>query len=176
MSRDITFKPIDKEHIHQQTFLDEMHGKQKICYLEPKEEISLDLKKILLNEGFNPIGYKDYKELVEKSRLDIPNIILISVTEEQGYDCIKAIKEDEKLSTIFVIATGLLKNSEQKSYDAGSEVYFPKPYMWSVLPFLIRTLLFINSLRYSEDVSNDMNEIKLSFTPTDPITIAEINF
>jgi DNA-binding response OmpR family regulator len=163
----------NRKRIQEERLRDEMQGLSTVYYLEQIEEISLDIKKILLTEGYYPVPYKDANELFEQSLEQIPAIFFISISHEDGLGLIKRIKAEEKLREIFVIASGVKKSGEKAAMEAGADVYLPKPYIWRILPYTIQSLIFIDNLQAIAQTKDA--DIKLMFTPGKE-TIAEIHF
>jgi DNA-binding response OmpR family regulator len=159
----------------QHTLRDEMYGRDRVMFYEPQEEVALDVKKVLLSEGFYPIGFKSASDLIANATENPPAIFYVCVTDTEGLDTVQRIREHENLHDIFILGGGIRKSDETKAYTAGVNIYIPQPYMWRILPFMIRTLIFMDTLRSIAPDTGSSGEIDLKLFPKEG-TIAEVLF
>lgn len=173
MNRQVTLKRMRSSQTTP-NIKDEMVDLHRVYFLEQIEEISLDIKKILLTEGYYPVPFKNSNEMLEYSMENPPSVYFVSVSQPDGIQAIQQIKREENLQHVFVIASGVKRSQGKMATEAGAEIYLPKPYIWRILPYTIHSLIFITNLN-SNPSNQESNEVTLAFTPNAE-TIAEIQF
>ncbi len=158
-----------------QKLVDEVANRDKVFIFEPVEEIALEIKKILVAEHFYPIVFKETESFLKKLTTELPKILFVSIVEEEGFNLLKNISDNSNLKKIPIIASGILKRNEKEAYEVGADIYLSKPLIWIIMPFLIRTLIFINDLKEAAPDKSFAKEINLNFNSKSEV-IAEIEF
>lgn len=111
----------------------------KTILIVEDDELSMKLETDLLHaHGYDTLQSVDGKEAVELAREHHPDLIImdIKLPEVSGVEHVKALKADEALRVIPVLAVTAfaLRGDEEKFLDAGCDGYIAKPI--SVLHFL----------------------------------------
>ena len=116
---------------------------QTILLVEDNEFNRDMLGRRLKRRGFAVITAVDGQEGVFRARLDQPDLILmdIQLPEVSGLEVTKWIKEDDKISSIPVIAVTAfaMKGDEERIRQGGCEAYISKP---------ISVATFIKTIQY----------------------------
>jgi DNA-binding response OmpR family regulator len=105
----------------------------KILVVEDDPGMQTLLKTFLEFEGYGVIlqdQYDDLKGLIEKIRLETPEIVLMDVFlgKTNGFDLLAAIRRDPTVKNVGVIMTsGMDFNGRSKT--AGADAFLLKPYM-----------------------------------------------
>ncbi len=156
---------------------DEMTGRRKIYVYETSIPISLEIKRLLLMQGFYPVSFSSIDELINTSIKEPPYIFFLCINNKEELEYIEKIKNNSHLKDIFVIASSMLKGGDTLAYDHKADIYFAKPLTWKVLPFIVLTVIFIYELRSAsvEDDNISVEAIELKFN-TSKDTIMEITF
>ena len=125
--------------------------KSKVLIVEDNELNMKLFHDLLEAHGVDTIETRDGKEVLELAREHKPDLILmdIQLPEISGLDVTKALKADEELKSIPVIAVTAfaMKGDEQKIREGGCEDYISKPI--SVTHFLevIQKYIHTNALK-----------------------------
>lgn len=125
--------------------------KSKVLIVEDNELNMKLFHDLLEAHGVDTIETRDGKEVLELAREHKPDLILmdIQLPEISGLDVTKALKADEELKVIPVIAVTAfaMKGDEQKIREGGCEDYISKPI--SVTHFLevIQKYIHTNALK-----------------------------
>ena len=111
----------------------------KTILIVEDNELNMKLFNDLLQaHGYNTLQTKDGREVMEITRKNRPDLILmdIQLPEISGLEITKMLKADDDLCSIPVIAVTAfaMKGDEQKIREGGCEAYISKPI--SVLSFL----------------------------------------
>lgn len=155
---------------------DENYGMHTVYLLEPNVVTQLEIKRLILMQGLYPVSFTSIDELISQSMESRPDFLLIGINSYKELDYIRKIKKHQSLNDIFVVVTGMLKNGAKIAYENGAEIYFAKPLVWKILPFITHTVIFINELRTHSDTKCDIiSEIKLNFD-TKGDNIMELQF
>ena len=102
-----------------------------------------DLNRKLFSDLLKAKGYvvepvSDGREALERARQFVPNLVImdIQLPKSSGLELIEALKADETLRTIPVLAVTAYagKGDEERIREAGAEGYLAKPV--SIMPFL----------------------------------------
>lgn len=126
-------------------------GKSKVLIVEDNELNMKLFHDLLEAHGVETVETRDGKEVLELAREHKPDLILmdIQLPEISGLDVTKALKADEELKSIPVIAVTAfaMKGDEQKIREGGCEDYISKPI--SVTHFLevIQKYIHTNTLK-----------------------------
>ncbi len=97
-----------------------MYEKTEILIVEDEKVISMDLKLMLENAGYNVIGtVSSFEEAIEKAREDVPDLIIMDIIIEghgNGIDAAKRIRRRYNIPIIYLTAFSnaelLLNNGE----------------------------------------------------------------
>ena len=105
----------------------------KILVVEDDPGMQTLLKTFLEFEGYGVIlqeQYDDPKGLIEKIRLETPEIVLMDVFlgKTDGFDLLAAIRRDPKIKNVSVIMTSGM-DFNVRSKTAGADAFLQKPYM-----------------------------------------------
>lgn len=125
--------------------------KSKVLIVEDNELNMKLFHDLLEAHGVETVETRDGKEVLELAREHKPDLILmdIQLPEISGLDVTKALKADEELKVIPVIAVTAfaMKGDEQKIREGGCEDYISKPI--SVTHFLevIQKYIHTNALK-----------------------------
>lgn len=125
--------------------------KSKVLIVEDNELNMKLFHDLLEAHGVETVETRDGKEVLELAREHKPDLILmdIQLPEISGLDVTKALKADEELKSIPVIAVTAfaMKGDEQKIREGGCEDYISKPI--SVTHFLevIQKYIHTNTLK-----------------------------
>ena len=125
--------------------------KSKVLIVEDNELNMKLFHDLLEAHGVDTVETRDGKEVMELAREHKPDLILmdIQLPEISGLDVTKALKADEELRVIPVIAVTAfaMKGDEQKIREGGCEDYISKPI--SVTHFLevIQKYIHTNALK-----------------------------
>lgn len=103
------------------------------------------LSRRLERTGFHVIVAEDGKKGVEMSRKEKPDLVLMDMNlpEIDGWNATKAIKQDDQLKHIPVIAltSHAMAGDKERALEAGCDEYEPKPIDFSALLNKIHQLL-----------------------------------
>lgn len=125
--------------------------KSKVLIVEDNELNMKLFHDLLEAHGVDTVETRDGKGVLELAREHKPDLILmdIQLPEISGLDVTKALKADEELKSIPVIAVTAfaMKGDEQKIREGGCEDYISKPI--SVTHFLevIQKYIHTNALK-----------------------------
>lgn len=99
----------------------------------------------LLTKGYNIILARDGNEVIEKTELERPDLILmdIQMPELNGIEAIQQIRADSDLSSIpVVVLTALaMPGDRQRCLDAGADEYLSKPVSLKELATVLKSFL-----------------------------------
>lgn len=104
----------------------------KIWCIEDDININNLLTYALASQGFEAVGFGNYKEFREKLKEETPDLVMLDVMlpDTDGLTILKKLKENEQYRDIPVIML-TAKSSEidiVKALDAGAEDYITKPF------------------------------------------------
>ena len=101
--------------------------------------------------GYRVITAENGKEAVEKTRREIPDLILmdINMPEMDGLEACRNIRQDSSLPFIPIILATALSDSQDvvKGLDAGAEEYITKPLDHTALMARVRSMLRVKALQ-----------------------------
>jgi DNA-binding response OmpR family regulator len=121
-------------------------SERKTILIAEDDELNLEFFELMLSKlGFDVEKASDGKaalELLKRGRIDLvlANTILPEIS---GWEILKTVQGDSKLSSIPVILLSDIDNVKEKveSYEQGAEDYVTKPFNFSVLLSRIRAAL-----------------------------------
>ncbi|MDY3007110.1 response regulator transcription factor, partial [Anaerococcus porci] len=113
---------------------------KSILIIEDNREIALEMKKYLMNNGYDVNIASSYYEAIYKMNVDIDVALLdINLPDKDGYKLIEKLKKKD----IRVIVT-TVKNDEDfiiHSLDQGADDYLVKPFSLAILRARIDAVL-----------------------------------
>ncbi|MCK5466009.1 response regulator [Candidatus Parcubacteria bacterium] len=103
---------------------------KKILVIEDEATLQKALNEVLSNEGYEVISSLDGSRGLELAQEEIPDLILLDIIlpKMDGFEVLKRIKKDDKISQIpVIILTNLSDISDiQKALDLGATTYLVK--------------------------------------------------
>ncbi len=103
---------------------------KKILVIEDEATLQKALNEVLSEEGYNVVSSLDGLRGLELAKEEIPDLILLDIIlpKMDGFEVLKRIKEDDKISKIPVIILTNLSdlNDIQKALDLGATTYLVK--------------------------------------------------
>jgi len=103
---------------------------KKILVIEDEATLQKALNEVLSNEGYEVISSLDGLRGLELAQEEIPDLILLDIIlpKMDGFEVLKRIKKDDKISQIpVIILTNLSDISDiQKALDLGATTYLVK--------------------------------------------------
>ena len=103
---------------------------KKILVIEDEATLQKALNEVLSEEGYNVVSSLDGLRGLELAKEEIPDLILLDIIlpKMDGFEVLKRIKEDNKISQIPVIILTNLSdlNDIQKALDLGATTYLVK--------------------------------------------------
>lgn len=102
-----------------------------ILAIEDNKVNMLLVSRVVEAEGYDLLRAEDGPEALELLKETAPDLILLDVNIPgiNGLDLARMIKDDEKLSSIPVVATtaNVLVGDKERCLEAGCDEYLPKP-------------------------------------------------
>ncbi|NVF12436.1 response regulator transcription factor [Anaerococcus sp. AGMB00486] len=131
---------------------------KSILIIEDNREIALEMKKYLMNNGYDVNIASSYYEAIYKMNVDIDVALLdINLPDKDGYKLIEKLKKKD----IRVIVT-TVKNDEDfiiHSLDQGADDYLVKPFSLAILRARIDAVL--RTIVLAEDKTITYKDIKI---------------
>ena len=107
-----------------------MNPNKKILVIEDEATLQKALNEVLSEEGYEVISSLDGLKGLELAKKETPDLILLDIIlpKMDGFEVLKRIKEDDKISEIPVIILTNLSdiNDIQKALDLGATTYLVK--------------------------------------------------
>ena len=107
-----------------------MNSNKKILVIEDEATLQKALNEVLSEEGYEVISSLDGLKGLELAKKETPDLILLDIIlpKMDGFEVLKRIKEDDKISEIPVIILTNLSdiNDIQKALDLGATTYLVK--------------------------------------------------
>ena len=105
---------------------------ETILVVEDQEDNRKILRDLLTNKGYKVIEVEDGYQGIQQTLEHHPDLILMDIQLPgiDGYEVIRRIKNDTKISKIPIIAVTsyALSGDSKKAFDAGCDGYVAKPY------------------------------------------------
>jgi DNA-binding response OmpR family regulator len=125
-----------------------MVEKIKVFIAEDDEAVLLSLKKLLLVSGFKVEGIPFAKEVLDKVKTFLPDIILLDLRmpELDGFQICKLLKDSDETKKIpIIMLSGFVGDEEiKRAKELGVVDFFSKPYNYLTLVNLINKVLAEN--------------------------------
>ncbi|MCM1504009.1 MAG: response regulator [Muribaculum sp.] len=122
----------------------EGQDKRKILVIEDNEDL-LRLIKQVLERNYEVIAVSDGREGLAIALREIPDLVLTDLTMPgiDGLEIIRRLRDDEHTSLVpIVVLTARRQNEDRKEcYEAGADVYLPKPFDPDMLRACVATQL-----------------------------------
>jgi len=107
-----------------------MNSNKKILVIEDEATLQKALNEVLSREGYEVVSSLDGLRGLELAQKENPDLILLDIIlpKMDGFEVLKRIKEDDKISQIPVIILTNLSdiNDIQKALDLGATTYLVK--------------------------------------------------
>ena len=107
-----------------------MNPNKKILVIEDEATLQKALNEVLSEEGYEVISSLDGLKGLELAKKETPDLILLDIIlpKMDGFEVLKRVKEDDKISEIPVIILTNLSdiNDIQKALDLGATTYLVK--------------------------------------------------
>ncbi|KQS91636.1 response regulator [Chryseobacterium sp. Leaf394] len=115
----------------------------KILICDDDKEIVCVLTILLESEGYIVIAESDSTRLIEKIKVESPDILLLDIWMPQilGDEIIRLIRADSDLNKLPVIAFSASHNTEGIAMEAGANDYISKPFDIDDVLFAVNNLL-----------------------------------
>lgn len=114
---------------------------KKIMIVEDEEMIALELKNLLVNDGYDVSILKDFnnsKEEILKSNSDLV-LLDINIPNINGEALLKSIRKESNIPVI-MLTSRVSETDEVLSYIYGADDYITKPYNPTILLLRIQSL------------------------------------
>lgn len=151
--------------------------KKNLLLVDDDQDLRESIANYLVSQGFSVVSSKSVQEALEILQSCHIDLVItdIMMPELDGYDLIKLLRFDSRLSSIpiiFVTAKGMTID-RIKGYDLGCNSYLPKPFDPDELVSIARSLLKnLDSISKSDLVNADDTQNELSgsiFTPKERV-------
>lgn len=102
----------------------------KVLLVEDDLTMLTLLSTLLEIEGFQPVKLDNYSDVIEKVRVEQPDLVLLDVhlKEANGFDVLEGLRQDGELKSIPVIMSSGADFSS-KCLEKGASDFIMKPYM-----------------------------------------------
>ncbi len=154
-------------------------SKIKILVVEDEIDVQLNIKTILLEEGYNVITASDGNTGVQLARNEKPDLILcdIAMPGVDGYGVIDKLAVNKCTQSIpFIFLTAKVEKEDiRKGMQLGADDYLFKPFKIDDLLTAIKARLKRFEILKSDAVINDENINKSKYNYDDKIFVQEKN-
>ena len=120
--------------------------KKRILAVDDEPEVLSLLKKRLESVGYEVLTAANGRQALEIALQETPDLIVLDILmpEMDGYETMKAIREQEEIRSLPIIAltAKAMKGDRQKCIDAGASDYIAKPVDTDHLLSLLRVWLY----------------------------------
>jgi len=103
---------------------------KKLLFIEDEAAIHKTLSDVLQKEGYETLAARDGEAGLQRAQAEQPDLILLDLIlpKMNGFEVLKALKDDEKTKEIPVIILTNLEQMEnvQKAIDLGATTYLVK--------------------------------------------------
>jgi len=122
------------------------------------------MEAVLLPLGLEIIKARDGKEVLEKARQVLPDVVLMDVMMPQldGFEATRQLKQDELTHTIPIVMVTALNGVEDriKAFEAGADDFLSKPIDHTELQSRVRSLLKVKAYNdYMIDQQKHLEDI-----------------
>ncbi|MBL7662332.1 response regulator [bacterium] len=109
-----------------------MAGKGTIFVVDDDNHARSLVEMILKSKGYNAVCCINGQDALDKLKTTIPNLVLLDIMMPglNGYDVLKAMKENPKTENIPVIMLTAKGQGDEimEGYQHGADYYIPKPF------------------------------------------------
>ncbi|NQT61044.1 MAG: response regulator [Bacteroidetes bacterium] len=136
----------------------------KILIADNEERNLRLMEAVLLPLGLEIIKARDGKEVLEKARQVLPDVVLMDVMMPQldGFEATRQLKQDELTHTIPIVMVTALNGVEDriKAFEAGADDFLSKPIDHTELQSRVRSLLKVKAYNdYMIDQQKHLEDI-----------------
>lgn len=114
---------------------------KKIMIVEDEEMIALELKNLLVNDGYDVSILKDFNNSKDEILKSNPDLVLldINIPNINGEALLKSIRKESNIPVI-MLTSRVSETDEVLSYIYGADDYITKPYNPTILLLRIQSL------------------------------------